>query len=99
MNYSNTDHYARFMSPLKLFEYMASGVPIITTDLPSVREILNENNALIVKNDDNDGLSNGLCFLLENEEFSAKIAGQAYKDVQAYTWDKRVAAILSFMGI
>ncbi|OHA80165.1 MAG: hypothetical protein A2747_00875 [Candidatus Yonathbacteria bacterium RIFCSPHIGHO2_01_FULL_44_41] len=99
MNYPNTPHYAHYMSPLKLFEYMASGVPIITTDLPSVREILNESNALIVKNENVDGLSKGLCFLLENAEFSAKIAEQAHRDVQNYTWKKRAAAISLFMGI
>lgn len=49
MNYPNTEHYAHFMLPLKLFEYMASSVPIVTSDLPSVMEILNKNNFLFVK--------------------------------------------------
>lgn len=97
MNYPNIPHYALYMSPLKLFEYMASGVPIVTSDLPSVREILNEDNALIIKEWDSSSLSNGLLFLLENTEFSAKIAEQAYKDVQKHTWDTRAAAILSFV--
>lgn len=98
MNYPNTSHYALYMSPLKLFEYMASGVPIITSDLPSVREILNENNALIIKDKNIDGLSNGVLFLLKNKEFSDKIAGQAYKDVQKYTWEKRAGDILNLIN-
>ena len=37
-------------SPLKLFEYMASDVPIIASDLPSIREILsNGDNAILAK--------------------------------------------------
>ncbi|MEK7538909.1 MAG: glycosyltransferase [Patescibacteria group bacterium] len=99
MNYPNMPHYALYMSPLKLFEYMASGVPIITSDLPSVREILNESNALVVKNEDIDGLLNGILSLLKNKDFSASIAEQACKDVQRYTWDRRAATILSFIGI
>ncbi|MEG3152149.1 glycosyltransferase family 4 protein [Sphingomonas sp. ZT3P38] len=33
---------AQWMSPLKLFEYMAHGRPIITSDLPSIREIVQD---------------------------------------------------------
>lgn len=45
MNYPNTEHYAKYMSPLKLFEYMASGVPVVVPDLPSIKEILSEKDA------------------------------------------------------
>ena len=39
-----------FTSPLKLFEYMAAGRPIVATDLPSMREVLHaEENALLVE--------------------------------------------------
>jgi glycosyltransferase involved in cell wall biosynthesis len=34
-----------YTSPLKLFEYMAAERPIIASDLPSLREVLNEDNA------------------------------------------------------
>ena len=39
----------RWMSPMKMFEYMAAGVPVISSDLAVLREILiNEKNALLV---------------------------------------------------
>ncbi len=37
-----------YMSPLKVFEYMASRKPIIASDLPVLREVLNEKNAMLV---------------------------------------------------
>src|SRR5262249_46193853 len=41
-----------YTSPMKLFEYMASGRPIVATDLPSIMEILNRDMAFICKPDD-----------------------------------------------
>lgn len=32
----------RYTSPLKIFEYLAAGLPIISSDLPSMREIISE---------------------------------------------------------
>jgi glycosyltransferase involved in cell wall biosynthesis len=36
-----------YTSPLKMFEYMASRVPIVASDLSSIREVLNESNSLL----------------------------------------------------
>ena len=86
-----------YTSPLKLFEYMASGRPIVASDLPSIREVLSENNAILVKSDDPTILSGGITSVLQNSDFSAKIAKQALQDVEAYSWKKRAKNILSFI--
>jgi len=39
---------SRYTSPLKLFEYMAAKRPIVASDLPAIREILNEETAVLV---------------------------------------------------
>jgi len=83
-----------YVSSLKLFEYMASQKPIVASDLPSTREILNQNNSILVKPDDPKALAEGIKVALRNIDLSDKIAYQAYQDVQNYTWQKRAKNIL-----
>ena len=89
---------SEFTSPLKLFEYMAAKRPIVASDLPSLREILSESNAVMVRPDDPAALAEGIQKVLEDEELAKKLAGNAYIDVQQYSWDKRAMRILEFVG-
>jgi len=84
-------------SPMKMFEYMASKRPIIASNLPSIREILNENNAILVKSDDSEYLANNINLTFKETDFANKISIQAHKDVQDYNWNKRVEKILKFI--
>ncbi len=84
-------------SPMKMFEYMVSKRPITASDLPSIREVLNENNAFLVKPDNEKSLAEGIKYCLNNLDFSEKISEQAFKDVQKYSWDKRAEKFLSFI--
>ncbi len=96
-NSGKTEISRYWTSPMKMFEYMASQRPIVASDLPSLREVLNENNALLVKSDDPQDLSQGIKQTLKNTDFSVKISIQAYQDVQRYSWQKRVKNILKFI--
>jgi glycosyltransferase involved in cell wall biosynthesis len=86
-----------YTSPLKLFEYMASKRPIVASDLPSIREILNEKNAVLVEPGNPQALAEAIKEVLEDEDFAVRIAEKAYKNVQQYTWEKRAEKILKFM--
>jgi len=81
--------------PLKLFEYMAAGVPILATDLPSIRDVLRHNeNAWLVPPGDPKALAEGIRHLLKNPELAERLARQAREDVRQYTWKRRAATIL-----
>jgi glycosyltransferase involved in cell wall biosynthesis len=86
-----------YTSPIKLFEYMASGVPVVASRLPSLMEILNKRNALLVDPDNPKRLADGLHFIMENPEFGQKIARQALSEVQRYTWQKRAERVMHFV--
>lgn len=86
-----------WMSPLKMFEYMASGRPIVATDLPALREVLRDGeNALLVPPDDAAALETGLKRLLADDPLAARIAAQARRDAEMYTWDRRARVIMEF---
>jgi glycosyltransferase involved in cell wall biosynthesis len=81
---------AAYTSPLKLFEYMASGRPIVASDLPSLREILRPDaNAVLVAPGDPEALARGIRRVLDDADFAATLARQAHQDLREYTWDKR----------
>jgi len=80
-------------SPLKMFEYMAAKKPIVASDLPSIREILNEENAVLVEPDSPQSLSAGILETLRNPKFSDKISSRAFEDVKQYSWEKRAKKI------
>ena len=86
------------MSPLKIFEYMAAKRPIVVTDLPSIREVLDEKSAVFVKPNSQDDLIKGIEKLIENENFRDSIASHAHKIAEErFTWEKRAFNILNFI--
>lgn len=91
----NTTNY---MSPIKIFEYMASKKPIVASDFKVLREILNKKNAILVPPDNVDAWINAIK-RLENDQLREKLANQAYLELkEKYTWKKRAERILKESG-
>ena len=82
---------------MKLFEYMASGRPILAPDLPSTREVVNDQSAVLVDPDDPSAYIDGLKKILSNHEFAQQIAQCALHEVESFTWDKRARNIIHFL--
>jgi len=84
-------------SPVKVFEYMAAGRPIVATAVGGIPEVLrHEGNALLVPPDNAHALAAAIQELLGRPERGRRLAQRAREDVSAYTWELRVAAILEF---
>jgi glycosyltransferase involved in cell wall biosynthesis len=87
--------YATWTSPLKLLEYMASGRPIVATDIPGLHDLLvHEGNAIVVPADDPERLTEGIRRVLDDPQLAQRLARQARSDVDRFTWKNRAQAIL-----
>ncbi len=82
-------------SPMKMFEYMAAGRTILTSDLPVLREVLNENNAEFYPPEDFESLRVKFQSLIEDPARRAALAAQAKADAANYSWQERMHKILS----
>ena len=89
---------SHYTSPLKLFQYMASGVPIVASDLPSIREILTDEMVFWFTPDDARSLAQQITYVLERKEESRQQAALAREAVKKYTWDARTDAILAHIN-
>ncbi|MCL4475439.1 MAG: glycosyltransferase family 4 protein [Nitrospirae bacterium] len=86
---------SQFSSPLKLFEYMAYGIPIVASDMPAFQEILTHGrNAILVEPGDSLALAKGIKTLMDDPELASRIARAAREDARNYTYDKRAEKIL-----
>ena len=91
------DNSRFFTSPLKLFEYMASERPIVASDTPSIREVLNENNAILVSPDDPDSMLEGIRKALYDDVLAGVLVSIAKKEVLLYDWSFRAKKISEFI--
>lgn len=97
---------SKYTSPLKMFEYMASGCPIVAQYLPAFREVLNDQNSILVKPGDPKELADGISKIFKSldhdnpvdPDLPQRISKKALEDVQKYTWQKRTEKILDFIN-
>ncbi len=87
----------QYTSPLKMFEYMASGRVIVATKLPSLREILDENCAILVESNSAESLAAGIKETFADPQKSEKLARRAKEIVANHSWQKRASRILNFI--
>jgi glycosyltransferase involved in cell wall biosynthesis len=91
---------AAWMSPLKVFGYMAAGKPILCSDLPVLREVIEDGrNGILVPPDDPDAWAIALQRLLGDPELREILGSTARADFLArHTWSQRAARVLGQVG-
>lgn len=94
-SYNSDISIGEYNSPLKLFEYMAYQKAIISSDLPVLREVLNESNSILVPCDALDAWEEAVHKLRDPEKRLA-LSQNAYNDFRSkYTWHSRARYIIN----
>ncbi|MCC6173799.1 MAG: glycosyltransferase family 4 protein [Chloroflexi bacterium] len=89
-----------FTSPLKVFDYMAAGVPIVASDLPSLREVLVDGDtALLVPPGDPGALAAAIRRLMVSPGLADRLRRTAFEQVRDYSWDARAARIIEALAV
>lgn len=86
----------RYTSPLKLFEYMAMQRPIIASDVPSFREILDDETAIFIPTEGADEIAS--CIKRINASAAQPRAQKAFALVVNYSWELRARRIVAQLG-
>lgn len=94
---SSGQDIAEVINPMKMFEYMASGRAIISADLPSIREVLNEGNAMFCEPAEIEKWKVEIEKLLADEPRRLSLGKQARADVSQLTWVKREERIMGLL--
>jgi glycosyltransferase involved in cell wall biosynthesis len=86
---------SKWMSPLKIFEYMASGRPFVVTDLPVLREVLTDGrNCTLARSDDPAEWESHVRALAERPDHARALGERARRDFLAgHTWAARAQRI------
>lgn len=92
----DTPQLANHSSPLKLFEFMASGTPIVASDVATIREVLrHEVNGLLIEPGNPREIAEAIDRLRSDPQLRERLAAAALSAVRAtYAWDARASRIL-----
>ncbi len=82
-----------YTSPMKLFEYLAAGVPIVASGVTSILEIVDEQSAVIVEPNDPVALARGIGRVLDDPKLANRLATSSKELSKRYSWNERARII------
>lgn len=90
----------RWASPMKVFEYLSHGCPMIASDLPVLREVLQDRvNCLLRPPEDPDAWAGALDELITDTALRRRLGAEGRRQVlERYTWRRRADVVLEGLG-
>ena len=85
-----------FTTPMKMLDYMVARRPIVASDLPAVRQVLDDSMAIFVKTGDPKSLASGIEKALKKGATQQKVEN-AYRKASTLSWANRARRIKQFI--
>ena len=99
MPHPKNEFYSTQVSPLKMFEYMASGRPIIASRLPAIEEVLTDHvNSVLGEAGSIEDLTNNIKVVIKDPVFAETISNNALDYAKNCSWSNRAQSIVAFMS-
>ncbi|MEM7570922.1 MAG: glycosyltransferase family 4 protein [Pseudomonadota bacterium] len=86
-----------YASPLKLFDYLGLGKPVVAPDTPNIREVLTQgDNALLFDAADEEAFTRCVDALLADPQLQARLSDASYATIAkgGYKWRKNAARVI-----
>ena len=90
---------SKYTCPLKLFEYLASSRVIIASDVPSLREFVDDDSVVFFNPDDSKSLAQAILNVDGDKERQEKLIKNIKQKCQNFTWQKRGRDIVDFINV
>lgn len=90
-----------YFSPLKVYEYMAAGLPVVVSNLGELGDLVQDHvNGFLVDAGDVDGMVNCIQKLVRSPLLRQKISHNAYETIiNHHTWDQVVIKTLKMVNL
>lgn len=87
----------RYTAPMKLFEYLAAGRPVVAADTPALRSLVSEREVAFYTPDDPDDLARTISLVCLDPGKSEQAAAEGLRTAREHTWSRRAERIRAFI--
>lgn len=90
---------ATWTSPLKLGEYLASGRPVVATDIPALRDWVTDDEVEFVLPDDATAMAQGIQHVLSDKPRAEQLQTNGLRRARAMSYERRAESVLQRCGL
>ena len=98
-NSNKTKLSSHYTSPLKLFAHIASGIPLVVSNIPSIRRVTGDTHVTLVEPDSPKALAAGIVSVFDSSGAKIASAQQMVTLARKYTWNERARRILNTLHV
>ena len=88
----------RIGTPLKVLEYLASGIPSVASDLPGIHDLLDEGPCGLVVDPTPESWAAAITRILSDATLAGSLSAASLARAKELSWGRRAGRILEFLG-